>query len=326
VSAQQEAEHASAPEERRERRIRLGRRWVVAGIALVVAITYVVVVLLYAAGARIVDREITPDSEGAVEVVLSPLAINGPTERISLDVSVDAPPSMVRENGVEMNTDLVVVVTPVDGTQSITLPKGSVPKITKTTSVLAEGAVENWPFDHYGATIAVIAYTSDDGETNGIPVHIEWKGNLSGWDFAATDRSALSDDTLDLADGTQVPVPLVGLEASRSGSTLAFGFVLLGLLVVMPALVLFVAISAYTGRRKVEATLMSWMGAMLFATLPLRTFLPGSPPIGSWIDFLIVLWVIVGLVMGLAVYVAAWNRWGSRSPGGSTTVGGRFSR
>jgi hypothetical protein len=75
--------------------------------------------------------------------------------------------------------------------------------------------------------------------------------------------------------------------------------------------VLFVAITAFRGRRKVEASFMSWMGAMLFATIPLRTFLPGSPPIGSWIDFLIVLWVIVGLIAGLAIYVAAWMRWGT---------------
>ena len=49
---------------------------------------------------------------------------------------------------------------------------------------------------------------------------------------------------------------------------------------------------------------------MLFATIPLRTFLPGSPPIGSWIDFTVVLWVVVGLIVGLAIYVAAWARWG----------------
>jgi Domain of unknown function (DUF4436) len=52
---------------------------------------------------------------------------------------------------------------------------------------------------------------------------------------------------------------------------------------------------------------------MLFATVPLRTFLPGSPPIGSWIDFTIVLWVIVALVTGLGLYVTAWSREGRRT-------------
>jgi len=90
--------------------------------------------------------------------------------------------------------------------------------------------------------------------------------------------------------------------------------VLLSLMVVMPVLVLTVSISVYRGRRKVEATLMSWIGAMLFATIPLRNFLPGNPPIGSWVDYLIVLWVIAGLVVGLIVYVAAWLRLGPDGP------------
>jgi phage shock protein PspC (stress-responsive transcriptional regulator) len=105
----------------------------------------------------------------------------------------------------------------------------------------------------------------------------------------------------------------VSIDAARSGSTIAFGFVLLTLMVLMPCLVLFVAIAAFRAKRKVEPSFMSWMGAMLFATIPLRTFLPGSPPIGSWIDFLVVLWVVVGLISGLAIYVAAWWKWGARS-------------
>ena len=93
---------------------------------------------------------------------------------------------------------------------------------------------------------------------------------------------------------------------------------------VLPVLGLTVAIVAYRGIRKVEATLMSWMAAMLFATIPLRTFLPGSPPIGSWVDYLVVLWVVAGLVLGLVIYVLAWLRWGTRgeraAPDGSIAV------
>ena len=81
-------------------------------------------------------------------------------------------------------------------------------------------------------------------------------------------------------------------------------------MVVIPVLVLTVAVMVLRGRRKVEVTVMGWMGAMLFATIPLRNFLPGSPPIGSWIDYLIVLWVLAGLVVGLVLFVIAWIRRG----------------
>jgi hypothetical protein len=72
---------------------------------------------------------------------------------------------------------------------------------------------------------------------------------------------------------------------------------------------LFVAVNTLWRRqRAVQPTLMSWMAAMLFATLPLRGFLPGSPPPGSWIDAILVLCVIVGLVGALVMYATAWYR------------------
>ena len=50
--------------------------------------------------------------------------------------------------------------------------------------------------------------------------------------------------------------------------------------------------------------------AMLFAIMPLRNFLPGSPPPGSWIDQALVLWVLIGLVVAMTIFIFAW--WRSR--------------
>ena len=73
-------------------------------------------------------------------------------------------------------------------------------------------------------------------------------------------------------------------------------------------LAVYVSARTYFGRRELQPTLMSWMGAMLFATIPLRNFLPGSPPPGAWVDAVIVLWVIVALVAALGLYVLAWRQ------------------
>ena len=48
--------------------------------------------------------------------------------------------------------------------------------------------------------------------------------------------------------------------------------------------------------------------AMLFAVVPLRNALPGSPPFGAWIDITVVLWVILALVASMVIYVACWWR------------------
>ncbi|QJU52492.1 DUF4436 family protein [Herbiconiux sp. KACC 21604] len=291
------------------------RLWLLISLAALGIVVYLLVVALYASsGARSTMIGDPTASDSDVDVTVSPLAVNGAVERLSLDISVEAPDSLIEANGVAMKKQLLVLVTPVDGAQTVALDKGSIPRITKTTSVVAGGSVENWPFDRYSTGLLVVAYTVDAGGNAEVQqTNVMWKGYLSGWNFAVSEVVPDDPVILEMPDGSQEKAPLLMIEASRSGSTLAFGVLLLSVLVVMPVLVLFVAISAFTGRRKVEATLMSWMGAMLFATIPLRGFLPGSPPIGSWIDFLIVLWVIVALVAGLAVYVAAWSRWGTRA-------------
>jgi hypothetical protein len=48
--------------------------------------------------------------------------------------------------------------------------------------------------------------------------------------------------------------------------------------------------------------------AMLFAIVALRNFLPGNPPLGSWIDQAVVLWVLIGLVVAMALFILAWWR------------------
>ena len=53
---------------------------------------------------------------------------------------------------------------------------------------------------------------------------------------------------------------------------------------------------------------LTWYAAMLFAVVPLRNILPGAPPPGAWIDILLVMWVIIGLVASMLVYVVVWNK------------------
>jgi hypothetical protein len=55
---------------------------------------------------------------------------------------------------------------------------------------------------------------------------------------------------------------------------------------------------------KLELSVASWMTALLFALIPLRGFLPGSPPLGSWIDVLVFFWVELILMLSVAAVVA----------------------
>jgi hypothetical protein len=292
-------------------RPRRRRRWLVPVVVAIAVLAYVVVVLLYASSGRFVSvgAQDAPDPQ-AVTVKLQPSGVSAVAERIDLQVEVQ-PPDDLTEGQLILTQDVSVIISPVDGDQGIDLAKGSIPPST-SVSVVAPGVVEEWPFDSYHQKVGIVGFTtSETGERVGLPTAILMDGGVPGWNIKAFIDETTDYGTVELADGSEQKIAVVDITATRSGSTLAFAVLLLGLMIVMPALVLFVAITAFRGKRKVEATLMSWMGAMLFATIPLRTFLPGSPPIGSWIDFLIVLWVIVGLIAGLVIYVSAWMRWGT---------------
>ncbi len=292
-------------------------------VVALVAVVYAIVVALYASSGDVAVRQDAAD--GDVVLQLTPERVDTGTNRIvgSLLPVKTAADETVGENVVAAS-DFSVLVSGGDGTRTIDYSESQVLSPAQV-EFLAEGAIERWPFDTYTVTTVVVAVADldGDGDLDPLPTAITGAGRVPGWDIEAetVDIGA----TYDTGDEV-IEVPGMRLEATRSGSTVAFGIVLLSLMVVMPVLVLTVALTVFRGRRKVEATMMSWIGAMLFATIPLRNFLPGNPPIGSWVDYLIVLWVIAGLVVGLVVFVAAWLRLGPDGPASAPSAAGEGAR
>lgn len=288
------------------------RRWLTAVVAVVAVIVYAVVVLLYASGLRSSSNECETVIDGAdgVTVLLQPAAVHAAEQRLEFQVTLDPSDNFLSLDGYTAKQGISLLTFPVDGSLVQSFAEGEA-LASSTQSDYAAGVVEEWPFDSYEADLTTYAFTGSGADELALPTTVCLHDSVPGWQLEMH-RIDDTDNTVETARG-EVTLPIVVITATRSASTVAFGIVLLGLMAVVPVLVLFVAISAYTGRRKVEATLTSWIGAMIFATIPLRNFLPGSPPVGSWIDYLVVLWVIVGLVTGLAIYILAWNRWGTRA-------------
>lgn len=290
------------------------------------ALLYATVVLTYAGGIRESSQgcETVIAGDDPVTVKLQPAAVNAARQRLEFQMTLVPSASLTSSDGYTATETISLVTFPVDGPSVLTFPAGEVLE-SSTQSDYAEGIVEEWPFDSYRADLTTFAFTGEDDYQDGhehtaLPTRVCLDDAVPGWQLhtVTIDHPA---NTVPTADGIR-PLPSVEITATRSASTVAFGIVLLGLMAATPVLVLFVAISAYTGRRKVEATLTSWIGAMLFAVIPLRNFLPGAPPVGSWIDYLVVLWVIAGLVTGLAIYILAWNRWGHGATSGKSSVSG----
>ncbi|MDF2990203.1 MAG: hypothetical protein K0S37_717 [Microbacterium sp.] len=269
------------------------------GIVVAVLALYATVVALYASGSDVVSRGGDAPSADAVSLVLSPEKMDAATSRLTVSLL----PNQVGEgeytNGIVVNKAFYVLVSAVAGSKAVQYEPSRLVEPTEVSFVMG-GAIDQWPFDRYRVTSYMVAAVDDENaETVALPTAVDLSGRgVSGWDI-----------TMNARDGGNGLIA-VDLAASRSGATVAFGIVLLTLMVIIPTLVLIVAIAVLRGRRKVEVTTLGWMGAMVFATIPLRNFLPGSPPIGSWIDYLIVLWVLAALVAGLVIFVIAWWRRG----------------
>ena len=90
----------------------------------------------------------------------------------------------------------------------------------------------------------------------------------------------------------------------RAFSTPTFWFLFFGFFaVVIGVIAILVTGSSTRGRMKLELSVASWLTALLFALIPLRAFLPGDPPLGSWIDVLVFFWVELILMLSVAAVV-----------------------
>ncbi|WP_170285577.1 DUF4436 family protein [Microbacterium rhizomatis] len=285
--------------------------WVVSILALF-AVVYVGVVSLYAAGDSLESISASGCAEDApkdaVVLSFSPQSMDAAGDRLNAIYSVlDFGPVPQDEAGF-LKDPLTVIVFPNDGSRSFTVAAGQVPS-SQPLRLITDGYIEQWPFDSHSVDVRFLAAQTVNGVLTPIKTVVCGSAHVPGWTFASETVSG-SDDLI--VNGEALPA--LRITATRSSATVAFGMVILALMIVMPVLSLTVAILAFRGRRKVEATLMSWMAAVLFATIPLRTFLPGAPPIGSWVDFVVVLWVLAALVTALVIYVIAWVRWTPPAP------------
>ncbi|MGN6127729.1 MAG: DUF4436 family protein, partial [Humibacter sp.] len=227
------------------RRPRVSRLLVIIVGAFIVV--YAVVVTLYALSGRVAglgSTEPEPES-GGVTVVLNVERVDAAAQRIDLNVSIDPSQTLLTGDQFSLTTDIHVIVSPIQGSQAIVF-KAQSPPSTQTVEVFASGEIENWPFDIYRADkMVVLAYVDSDGVARPIPTNVWLTGGVPGWNVDAQQVGKAPAELPQTLPEALNTLPTIDVWAPRSGSTIAFAFVLLALLVAMPCLVLYVAIMAF---------------------------------------------------------------------------------
>lgn len=172
-------------------------------------------------------------------------------------------------------------------TPELTFARGQLITQRTVQVPLGDGSISDYPFDHYTTVVGFSA--SADGRD--VPLHVDLQ---EADPFYLT--KVKSAGTLSLAVFDEIRV-------SRSRGTLILAWFMM---IAMWALALSVLGGAYIITVRQQGMVwpaLGWMAATLFALVGMRNAAPGSPPIGSLIDYASFFWA-EAIVAASLTYVA----------------------
>ena len=227
---------------------------------------------------------------GGVSVVIVPERVSAEDQELPAQVLVFPSPDLLDSAGL-LTQELEVRLQPALTGQTLLLPAGDAPA-PQSVVLPAAGIVQEYPFDSYAVSVDVRVHSLYADTYDALPVEASVFFRVPGW--TARDTAAAASD----AEGV-----VVSTELARDGSTKSIAVLMLLLMCILATIAILVTGSATRGRMKLELSVASWMTALLFALIPLRGFLPGDPPLGSWIDVLVFFWVELILMLSVAAVV-----------------------
>ncbi|GAA4292555.1 DUF4436 domain-containing protein [Mycobacterium paraffinicum] len=272
------------------------RRFAAVGFVVLIVGTYVALVELYQNTVEGSSAGTLSDNAETASQTMATLTVEEMQSNYSAvvaNVAVAPGPAMLDPVTHRLKEDLMLRVRSSAQPSRRDYTKGMLPGVFPLPLTIA-GHVERWPFDNYiSGPIEVQLFHGGDTTKPPELIPVRLIDHLAGFKVSATKVAS--------HEGYRLSV-------RRAPSTAVFGIVICGVLIAIAALGLFVAIQTMRDRRKFQPPMTTWYAAMLFAVVPLRNALPGSPPFGAWIDVTIVLWVIVALVIAMLLYIACWWR------------------
>ncbi|MDG4666124.1 DUF4436 family protein [Mycobacterium sp. 236(2023)] len=163
------------------------------------------------------------------------------------------------------------------------------------------GTVTDYPFDRYSALMELRVVTPD-GDI--VPTSVTVYNNDA---FVHVD--AIEDPTLGPIEGTGIDV---ALQVKRSTPMVVFAVFIMVLMLGLALAAVTAAYFVLRWRKGLVFGACSMMAGILFALIPLRNAVPGSPPIGSVIDFaaffiaeiIISISLISSVVFGYRIHMA----------------------
>jgi len=293
------------------------KKGVLVGIVLLVllAAAYVFVLTTYKSEGE--NRAaVLPDKEkpGENRIDVGAKIVSADPVKGDILVRLDFAPhgSFLSADGVTLSRDLELYVATATGKNLHEFKKGKRMSPVEAVVEMWEGEPMDYPFDKHSAELAFffqpLAAKPPAAETpanESIPVAVELRGSVTGLRIDA-----------DYAKEHSADHAVVDLSIERAGTAVFFSMFIMIAMWLLVAAVVFMVFRVFSGHRKIEISMFSFLGALLFAFPALRNSQPGTPPIGTLGDFLAFFWAEVIIALSLLSVVL---RWIIRGPGGDAT-------
>ncbi len=247
--------------------------------------------------------------------------------------------SFTKDEGATLARDLKLFVNSATGKQEVDFPKGKRMNPSEVVVNMYDGLVTDYPFDKHNAylefyflpgkeekkatdaaakpaeaaaTPAPTPQPSSEGEEQKkeeggkkpaaaekdediIPIGVDFAGSIPGFKIDASKAKESDED-------------LVGIDMtiSRAATTKFFSFFVMIMMWGLTIAVLLLTLSCVLHGRKVELAMFSFTAALLFAFASVRNAQPGTPPIGTYSDFISFFWAEVIIALCLVALVFTW--------------------
>lgn len=188
-------------------------------------------------------------------------------QEISAQVEVTPQGALADENGMPRK-DITLFT---NGLKGDVLPfkAGKNPSVADLRVALNDGVITDYPFDSYQVDFG---FSAESGGV-AVPVNVTLVNADSFFKLTLADEKNVN-DALTFSAG-----------ADRSTGTFAFALFIMVFMWFLSLAAVIAAWYAVKGRHGLLWPSMSFMGALLFALVPLRNAVPGQPPVGSVVDF-----------------------------------------
>lgn len=160
------------------------------------------------------------------------------------------------------------------------------------------GSVNGYPFDRYSATLYIRAFeTRRADRARSIPLNVIVGESIDEWDVTSSEHTSGPDARFDL-------------RIRRAPPIVFFAAVMYAAMALVAVVALAIGSLIFLKLRKIEVTLVSALGAMLFALPAVRNILPGAPPLGVGADITVFLWAETAIAVSLGLFVYSWVKRG----------------